>query len=795
MANMTNLLNPSAPRAATPIRLAGVVTKAYSSKPGFSTGIAEQANGATFKYCSKIKALSIAEGDALIFVGVMVTDKYGEQMQVQSVDSEGLHHTIEGMELYIAKNPKYRGIGPAAASRIAQACGTVEKFMEAADEFVDHGTGILAAVNLNNKSADAFKEAWELDRDTFMARIELAAFTLSPKQIEDLIAAHGNTVVAIIKKDPYLILKTIRGYGFKRLDQIVVEKMGGSKISPARIEAAALSVFADRCVDRGSTRMLTESFNDILFREYLVLDTHEQVATARGIIAGMIGQVFQDDHKPLLRATLDTLTTRGLWEMERAISDRLELASRQFVGTAQSIDLELQDRLTHEQWEAHQKAHRCPISVIIGGAGVGKTYTMASIVKTAIKKKLRVELGAFTGKAASRMTEMLRENGIMDPSLEGKTLHRILGADGSGFQRGPLHEDFGGFTDVLPKIDMLIIDEVSMLDVFLCHEVMTRWDPAQTKIVLIGDAAQLPSVGAGNILYDVLSRKLAPITALTKIQRQGGALAQVCQRVRDGNVQSTGEKDEFGEYRAIDTRATAARMGEGMQYQQDAAGYAISLIRRMFMDWLPGKCGFAREQIQIVCPFKDEKQSINTKAINRAIQEALWGAGCAEVNVGDRVMQTENDYEAGVFNGQFGVVVEIDNPKKPKKVTVQMDGMAAVRLMDGEGQPSGIELDWKKMEVAYAVTVHKSQGSQFPALIFACGAAPAGMLVDRSLIYTGISRAAKMAVVIGDLASIQNCARIHTASTRLTNLSLKPMAKSAAEIEADHVNSLAGGCE
>lgn len=759
MANLAHLLNPSAPRAATPVKLAGVVTKAYSSKPGFSTGIAEQANGATFRYCSKIKALAIAEGDTLIFCGPMVTDKYGEQMQVQSVDSEGLHTSIEGLSLYISKNPKYKGIGPAAAERIAKACGTVEKFMESMNEFCNHGTGIISAVNLNNKTQDALKEAWEQDADTFLARIELAAFTLSPKQIDDLIAAHGNTVVAIIKRDPYLILKTIKGYGFKRLDQIVVEKMGGSKTSRARIEAAAIAVFSDRCIDRGSTRMAQSQFMDILFREYLVLDSHEQVATARGFVGAMIG-----GDGVLVQATADTLTTRHLWAMERGIADKLHEASRQFVGTAQSINLELQDRLTPEQFDAHQKAARHPISVIIGGAGVGKTYTMVSIVKTALAKKERVELGAFTGKAASRMTEMLREGGILDPKIEGKTLHRILGADGQGFQRGPLHEEFEGFTGCLPAIDLLIVDEASMLDVFLCHEVMARWDPARTRIVLIGDSAQLPSVGAGNILYDILTRNLAPITALTKIQRQGGCLAQVCQRVRGGDVQGTGEKDEFGEYRALDVRGTAARMGEGMAYQQDAGAYAISLIRRMFMDWLPSKCGFAQSQIQIVCPFKDEKQAINTKAINRAIQEALWGAGCAEVNVGDRVMQTENDYDNGVFNGQFGVVLEVDSPKKPKRIKVRMDG--------AQGSNDEIFLDWKKMEVAYAVTVHKSQGSQFPALIFACGAAPAGLLVDRSLIYTGISRASRMAVVIGDLQSIQNCARIHTASTRLTNLSL-----------------------
>lgn len=769
MANFSSALDPTSTATKT-LRLAGVVVKAHCSKPGFSTGIAEQANGNSFRYCSKIKALAIEEGDSLVFIGTMNKDKYGEQMLVQSVDAS-VAQTVEGLELYLAKSPKYAGIGPVAACKIAATCGSVDAFMREADAFCDNSPSLIENL-IHEKKREMFKAAWEEDRFTFKARAELASFTLSPKQIDDLIAGLGVNAVQIIKRNPYMILEHVRGYGFRRLDQIITERMQGDKADPERIYSAALACFQDKCVERGSTRMDYAAFSETLHREYLMMDTREQIATAQYHVALMFSGTH--DQKPTLLALPEannTITTVRMHEREAQIMRSLDRALSAGFNIEWTEDLdevdEMVQKMTEEQRRARWNAITRACSVIIGGAGVGKTYTMASIVRRALADGLTVELGAFTGKAAARMTEMLRESGIMDEKVCGKTLHRILGADGNGFRRGDLHEVYQGMSGALPKIDLLIIDEASMLDVFLAHEVFTRWNPEKTSIVLIGDAAQLPSVGAGNILHDILTRKLAPIVELTKIQRQGGALAKVCQQVRTGNIPQIGVKDDFGEYRAVDIKTASARMGEQMHYQQDPAKYAIGMVRRMFTDWIPTVTGFNIDQVQIVCPFRDLKQPINTASINRAVQEHLWGAACGDVNVGDRIMQTENDYDIGVFNGQFGKILEVDNPKRPKRVKVRFD-----QIPVGADEEGNCVCEWKKLEVAYAVTVHKSQGSQFPAVIFACGAAPAGMLVDRSLIYTGISRAAKFAAVVGDLASIANCARIHTASMRMTNLSL-----------------------
>jgi exodeoxyribonuclease V alpha subunit len=376
-----------------------------------------------------------------------------------------------------------------------------------------------------------------------------------------------------------------------------------------------------------------------------------------------------------------------------------------------------------------------------GGAGSGKTYTIKSIIKVCDEFGLRYELAAPTGKAAKRM-----EHSTQRPA---QTVHRLLGFNGHHFAKGPLEPI---------ETDFLVVDEVSMVDVPLMYRLFSALNLQRTAVLLVGDHNQLPPVGPGNVLRDLIQSRAIPTTVLTKIIRQAGVLKENSTAILDGIVQPTCD-EKTGQYRPwyLVNNFT----------ERDHVGRFLEML---FEEVLTERLGFDLiRDVQVLTP--THKGSLGTVALNialqRLIQQKLYGVAAPEVKPGsrprllpgDKVIQTRNDYELGVMNGAVGFVVTND----PKL------GLA----IDFEGEIVSMGCDSvqeRHVQLAYATSIHKMQGSEFPCAVIIMHKSHSFMH-HRNLFYTAVTRAQESVIVLGDRWGIVNCAHTQKVDTRNTFLS------------------------
>jgi exodeoxyribonuclease V alpha subunit len=373
-------------------------------------------------------------------------------------------------------------------------------------------------------------------------------------------------------------------------------------------------------------------------------------------------------------------------------------------------------RLNAEQQEAVLQAYRSPVSIVTGGPGVGKTTVVGQIVALAAALRRRILLAAPTGRAAKRLSEAT--------SLEAMTIHRLLQWDaGEGvFVHGPENP---------LRCDLLVLDEVSMLDVSLAAHLFRAVQPG-TRIVLVGDKDQLPSVGPGSVLHDLIACGRIPVTHLTRIYRQDP----------DSRIVSNAHavnRGQMPDLRAVPSHVTA----DFYWIEQDDPDRAAEVITRMVTERIPRRFRLdPLADVQILAPM--HRGSCGTAALNERLQEALNPAGRRpefafgerRFRVGDRIMQTVNNYDKGVFNGELGQVVGVDHRRKAFTLAFDI---------------GAVEYEWSEAEQivhAYAVTVHKSQGSEFPAVVMPLLTQHYVML-QRNLVYTAMTRAKRLLVMIG----------------------------------------------
>lgn len=381
------------------------------------------------------------------------------------------------------------------------------------------------------------------------------------------------------------------------------------------------------------------------------------------------------------------------------------------------------------------------ISLISGGAGTGKTYTVSTLTAICDDLDLSVELTAPTGKAARRLEE--------SSGREAMTIHRLLGYDGRTFAKG---------LDDTVDTDLLIVDEVSMADVPLAWHLFRSLDLARTAVVLVGDHNQLPPVGPGNILRDLIQSRAIPTTILDKCVRQAGVLKENATAILRGEVRKTSEKRPDGrcDWYLVD------------QFT-DPSGVA-KCLRELFENVLEEKLGFdLLQDVQVLTP--THKGPIGTRALNeelqRLVQRKRYGVEApphaanrrAPLLVGDKVIQTRNNYEIDVMNGTVGIVRDIS---AKGAYTVDFDG----QMVEIERASNNL----RDIQLAYALTFHKCQGSEFPCAIVVVHKSHAYQH-DRNLFYTGVTRARKTAIILGDRWGVRNCAQKVQVDSRKTFLS------------------------
>lgn len=716
------------------VTVEGRVEAVFFAGPRFSAGRLETKDGTRVSFAGR---LFVRENDLVRLEGSWETHpKYGRQLQVQSMEYD-LDPGSEGLARYLANNPDIKGIGPAKAAVIAETFG--ERF----DWSLENEPEAVAAVaKVPLETITRLRDLWMATRSSNQASAALSAYGLTHHQVSALVKRFGSSAVGLVQADPYLIVGALPGFGFKRIDKIA-RAVGTPKDLPGRLRAGILHS-VDEALDAGHTWTEHEELIDQANR-LLVLDELDSRERIEQTLDGLI-----DEGK------LSCASQGGRFLVAMpAIRRQEEELARQFARAAEpnpsfgeksetaltALVAEVAPQLNAGQRKAVLTSLRSSISVISGGAGAGKTFTVAALADVYEKHQLQVVLAAPTGKAAKRLEQVVFR--------QASTIHRLLGFNGHEFAR-PAEEPIDA--------DLLVVDECSMCDLPLAWQLFRAIDFERTAVVLVGDHNQLPPVGPGNLLRDLIESKTVPTVVLDEIVRQAGVLKENSTAILRGEVRRT-SAGAMWERRPW---YVADRFSD----QTEAQGCILDLLGRI----LPDKLGFDPvADVQVLTP--THHGPLGTVALNiaiqRLLQKKLWGVEAPETPAGrrprfllhDKVIQTRNDYELGVMNGTVGRVVGLDR-----------DGSMEV---DFEGNvveiPSAADR-LRNLQLAYAMTIHRAQGSEFPVAIVVVHKAHSFMH-HRNLLYTGVTRAKTTAIVVGDQWGIRNCVARQEVGDRRTFLS------------------------
>jgi len=715
----------------------GIVDAVFYSGPTFSAGRLVTPDGGEVKFAGKVY---VREHDAVRLEGRWVTHpKYGRQFEVEFLGHD-LELDPEGLAHFLANHPDIKGIGPAKARLIA------DRFGGDFDAAIRNEPESVAAVaKVPVETIGELRRIWIANRDFNHAMSHLAAYGLTHHQVTTLVGKFGSQVVAILAHDPYVLMREIPGFGFKRVDKIA-RKMGTPKDLASRIRAGiqycVLSALDDGdcwveyedLLDRATTLLVMDTLDS---RE--VIERHLEALIAEGVLVSQALErlIVADPEIHRMETELAAIFRESRQRQPHAVADLDAL-----------LDVE-GGELTPEQREAVSNALTFSISLMTGGAGSGKTYAVSTIVSIADRLERKVLLAAPTGKAAKRLEEVVGH--------EASTIHRLLGFNGHTYARDAMNPI---------EADILVVDEVSMVDVALAWRLFQAVDLTKTAVVLVGDHNQLPPVGPGNLLRDLVKSRAVPTTVLTRIIRQAGVLKENSTAILAGEVRPT-----------ADVREGARRPWYVIDRFSDREDVRRMLLL-LFEQVLQERLGYdLLRDVQVLTP--THKGSLGTAELNialqRLLQKKLRGFDVPDVlsghrpifYAGDKVIQTRNDYELGVMNGAVGYVVEAT---AKGALTVEFDG-AVVEIEPGSDAAS-------RLQLAYACSVHKVQGSEFPCAVVIAHKSHSFMH-HRNLLYTAVTRAQESVILLGDRWGIENCAAKRQVDRRNTFLSflLEPEAR------------------
>jgi len=672
-------------------------------------------------------APAIAAGEWLTAAGRWVTDReHGLQFRADTLQITP-PTGIEGIERYLASG-QMRGIGPMMAKRIVAAFG------EAVFEIIEAEPARLTEVEgIGGKRAARIVKGWAEQKAVREIMIFLHAHGVGTARATRIFRTYGGDSLKVMAEDPYRLARDIRGIGFRTADSIAL-RLGLARDAPQRL-AAGVSYALQKAMDEGHCGLPVER----LVR--LAADLLEVAPDLVRVAAALVLREGREVVADTLRGE-SCLFLKGLHGAERAIAMRMvERATGSppwpeidFALARPWVEAKTGKTLSASQTEAVGLVLRSKLCVLTGGPGVGKTSTLDAILRILTAKGVRVLLAAPTGRAAKRMAEQT--------GLEARTLHRLLEIDprNGGFQRGE---------DNPLDCDLLVIDETSMVDVPLMHAVL-KAVPERAGLILVGDVDQLPSVGPGQVLADLIASGRVPVARLTEIFRQAAQSRIVvnAHSINTGRMPVTAPKGEESDFYLVEIEDAEA----GVET-------LIDLVTRR----IPRRFGLdpARD-IQVLTPMI--RGSLGSRNLNHALQRVLNPSPPAQVErfgwrfaPGDRVMETRNDYDRDVFNGDLGTVSAIDGEEEA--LVVDFDGRPVV-------YPFG-ELD--TLVPAFATTIHKAQGSEYPAVVIPVVTQHRTMLA-RNLLYTGVTRGRRLVVLVGQRRAVGLAIREGAARRRWTKL-------------------------
>jgi exodeoxyribonuclease V alpha subunit len=636
--------------------------------------------------------------------------------------------TVEGIEKYLGSG-LVKGIGPHYARKI------VEVFGARTLDVIDESPAFLKEIKgIGARRIQQIRESWRQQRAVRDIMVFLQSHGLGTAHAFRIYKTYGDRALDIVKTNPYRLADDIWGIGFQTADELAL-KLGFERQALPRAQAALRYILQEASRD-----------GHCAYPEEAVWQAAQKQTGVRLEILREASQALLEQ-KELFRATEQTaapwLYLRPLYYAETGVAERLRglcqgthpLPALNLEAALGWIERKMKLTLAPSQREAIRQATTQKVLVITGGPGVGKTTLVRGILDVFLAKDLRAGLCAPTGRAAKRLTESTGR-----PAM---TIHRLLEFD----QRGPQRD-----ADHPLEIDLLIVDEVSMVDIVLMNQLL-RALPASACVILVGDADQLPSVGPGRVLRDIIASKALPVVRLSEIFRQAqeSGIVQAAYRVQAGQMPESAPPDKLGEFYFIEV---------------DSPAVILDRIIAMIRERIPARFQLDPFQdIQVLTPMN--RSELGVKNLNVQLQAVLNPPDAQDgpevarfgwsFRLGDKVMQTSNNYQKEVFNGDIGRIQKID--VDTQELSVDYDGRIVVYEFD--------ELD--ELTLAYALTIHKSQGSEYPAVILVLHTQHY-LLLQRNLLYTALTRGRKLVVAIGSRKALALAVERHNPSERCTAL-------------------------
>jgi exodeoxyribonuclease V alpha subunit len=675
----------------------------------------------------------VAEGQYLVVRGEMVTHReYGEQIKMSSYEEKQPGDSI-AVERHLGSGA-IKGIGPALASRIVRKFGEdTFRIMEEEPERLAEVKGISQKMAMN--AAVQFNEK----RQMRQAMIFLQEYGINMNLAVKIYRHYGEKIYETLRNNPYQLAEDISGVGFKIADEIA-RQAGFYQDSAFRIQAGIIfclqqSTLQGHCY-LPESYLLDEAARLLEINRELVEQQIDELSMNRQIVCREI-----DGEKCLYYGRLYYMEmdcARMLLDLNLSFPVR----EKDFERKVREIEKAEQFSLDTMQKKAVFQAVQNGVMIIMGGPGTGKTTTINTIVRFFEEEGMDILLGAPTGRAAKRMSETT--------GYEAQTIHRLLEINGvpAEGEQGRMHFERNELQPL--EADVVVIDEMSMVDIYLLHALLRALVPG-TRLIMVGDVNQLPSVGPGNVLKDMIMAKFCNVVRLDKVFRQAAESDIILNAHKINRGQPLDLKNNSRDF---------------FHLERDNSGDVINVVIQLIMQKLPPYVNAKPYDIQVLCPMR--KGELGIIHLNEVLQRYLNPATeekrerefhGVRFREGDKIMQIKNDYQLkwkkrnpygdvfeegeGVFNGDCGIIREISN--LTETVTVEFE----------EGKIAEYEYsDMDELELAYAITIHKSQGSEYPAVILPLLGGP-GMLLNRNLLYTAVTRAKKCVTIVGRQKNVE----------------------------------------
>lgn len=690
----------------------------------------------------------ISEGECIRALGNYTNHTvYGEQFQIESYEFVELEDELS-IERYLASGA-IKGIGPKMATRI------VAEFKEKTFEVIEKEPERLVKIKgISERMAMEIYEQFEAKRELRSAMIFLQQYGISNTLAVKIYDQYHNKMYEIIRENPYKLAEDIHGIAFKTADEIAL-KVGLVKNSPHRISSGILYLML--LANNDGHVFLPE---DMLLERAVMMLGVEKSEVINGIVElvlakKLIKKMIEDEWVIYNTAFyyMELNVARMMCDLNISVNNQIKRARDRIenIEKAQKISLDEQQRT------AVLEATSRGFLVITGGPGTGKTTTINTIIKYFESEGLDILLAAPTGRAAKRMTETT--------GYEAKTIHRMLeltktSGDDSKFnfernESNPL------------ETDAIIIDEMSMVDLPLMNALL-KAVPIGCRLILVGDVNQLPSVGAGNVLKDIISSHRFPVVKLTKIFRQAA----------ESDIVLNAHKINAGETLLLDNKSR-----DFFLLKRDSSAVISAVMINLIKNKLPNYVNATPLDIQVITPMR--KGELGVERLNQILQQALNPADIKKqekeshntiFREGDKVMQTKNNYQltweirndnnflvqtgTGVFNGDTGIIKQVNH--FAEQVVVEFDDSHIVEYPFSQ-------LD--ELELAYAITVHKSQGSEYTAVVLPLLTGP-HLLFNRNLLYTAVTRAKHCVTIVGSEETVQSMIENVSEQKRYTSLAI-----------------------